>query len=271
MQQAKSLHRPRPEAATCWDGAVNRGIAQISLKGLFRAVTLLAVGLYVLVYIVQRPRIQYRVDHCRAQLRQIWTALAMYEITEGAALSPFVLDNSGRRIHSWRASLLPHLDVGTIANSYDFEQPWDVGPNRQLRNSIPGVYVCPSYAGDERTETSATSYLAILGDTDNRSTGVEVVSRRDAPSILAILELRGTTICWTEPRDLTLEETNQLFESRSGREMLAVHAGSFNILFADGTIETLSANIECGEFWDLVEKHQVLRAKKELNRNRTGD
>src|SRR5262249_58412844 len=67
----------------------------------------------------------------------------------------------GKPWHSWRVLLLPYLGEGNLYNRYHFDEPWDGPNNRQLLDSMPGVFRDPIH-GDDRGHF--TDYAALVGE-----------------------------------------------------------------------------------------------------------
>lgn len=68
---------------------------------------------------------------CLNNLRHIELALHNYHNAHGCFPPAYIVDESGRPMHSWRV-LLPYLEQEALYDQYDFSEPWDGPNNRKL-------------------------------------------------------------------------------------------------------------------------------------------
>ena len=73
----------------------------------------------------------------------------------------FLVGQDGKRWHSWRVLLLPHLGHRDLFDEYDFSQPWDRRKNLRLLDKMPAVFHDPIY-GDDLGHF--THYAALVRD-----------------------------------------------------------------------------------------------------------
>ncbi len=190
---------------------------------------LLIVGILVALLLpaVQAAREAARRAQCSNNEKQIALALLNYESANGHYPPAFVADANGRPMHSWRALILPYLNVPAQAASYDLEQPWDSATNLAVAKQMPEVFRCPS---DPENMGNKTRYMVIV---DPRSVFPGSESRkmseiRDGTSnTVMVVEAAGPGVTWTEPIDLSLDELDQLGSP---------HNQGANISFADGSV-----------------------------------
>ncbi len=146
----------------------------------------------------------------------------------------FVVDESGRPMHSWRVLLLPYLDAGNLYDQYDFSEPWDGPSNRRLLNQRPRTY-----ALHDRNEEpdSLTNYLVVVGpDTmwpGSKATGEPFGGRK-----ILIVENVGADVHWTEPRDLNLDTMNFDLTASSPDGVSSSYLPAA-VALSDGTIRRL--------------------------------
>ncbi len=133
-------------------------------------------------------------------------ALMAYQQEHGHLPPTHMADESGRRMHSWRVLLLPHLGYEDLYARYSFDEPWDGPNNRLLWDERVDVYQCPE---DPQAKSAGfTSYLAVVGESA-RWTGptpctvVFVSSVR--PKRLLIVEVPNSGVRWSQPRDLSAD------------------------------------------------------------------
>ncbi len=145
-------------------------------------------------------------------------------------------------MHSWRVLLLPFIDAGALYDRYDFSEPWDGPNNRQLVSQMPNSYVLP---GEVPGNSGVTNYLAIVGPETvwPGSVGKNFHDIADASNTIMIVENRGSTICWMEPRDLELD--NMSFElSTDPPNGLSSKFKRVGVAMADGSLRGLTRELD---------------------------
>jgi hypothetical protein len=158
---------------------------------------------------------------CRRELEFFSQALIHYHTQAGYLPSAYVMDASGRRMHSWRPRLISFVDVNEYVGAgfhYNFGEPWDSRYNTWFRNktSFHAYYSCPIYAEGSRN----ASYLCVVGgvlwpvptlrdepwsEAGSCSVGKGGVLPSRGEAIL-LVELCESHIPWTKPEDITLSE-----------------------------------------------------------------
>ena len=173
---------------------------------------------------------------CKGHLKQLGVALEQYRMTYGSYPPAFIADSDGRRMHSWRALLLPYLIEGPIG--YDYSEPWDSPENRRFaaeHTELLSRFRCPT---DDASHQTWTSYVAVTG-TATLWPGAECISLDDPEQefgTLLVVELHESGIDWLDPHDL---------ESVVGIRDLAFlrnrsHSEGMNFLTAGDSIGTLN-------------------------------
>ena len=145
---------------------------------------------------------------CRKNLKQIGIALHNYHDDYGTFPPAYVVDETGKPLHSWRVLILPYVeDDGQgkkLYEQYDFSQPWYGPHNRRLWDQRPEVYSCPLSSDDE----TLTAYAAVVGKPCVFS-GAEPMAIADitdgTSNTIIIGEATGAEIRWTEPRDVDFD------------------------------------------------------------------
>jgi hypothetical protein len=142
---------------------------------------------------------------CRNNLRQIAIALHMYHDTYGTFPAPYIADEKGQPMHSWRILIQPFLEGQNLYDTYDFSEPWDGPNNRQLANVNIYDLRCPgaSLAAGETTVFAIVgpqaAWLAGRGRTLS-----ELADGSDDK--LLLIEAVGRNVNWLEPKDLMYKE-----------------------------------------------------------------
>ncbi|PQO35349.1 DUF1559 domain-containing protein [Blastopirellula marina] len=141
------------------------------------------------------------------RLKQLGLALHNYHDVYGCFPPPYVADEQGRPMHSWRVLILPYIEAQDVYDRYDFDEPWD-GPNNILlihERPISFENARLSYEDD-----STTTYQAITGpgtcfDPTAPSVSLGDIKDKHADTLL-LVESCGKPIIWTEPDDISPAE-----------------------------------------------------------------
>ncbi len=183
--------------------------------------------------------------YCTNNLKQFGIALHNYIGAFHAVPPPFVVDERGRRIHSWRAVLLPYFEDEGLRGLYNEKKAWNENDPLVIATPIP-IFRCPQ---SEQLDLphSNTSYVAVVGpDTawrDGKALDIDEITD-GLDNTIAVVEIAAPGVPWADPRDLTFEEAlrgiNQV-EAPNG--ISGPHAGGVNVLFFDGHVEFLSNDI----------------------------
>ena len=180
---------------------------------------------------------------CLSNLKQIALAIHQYRQVNGCFPPACIADKNGKPMHSWRVLVLPYLDQAALYKTYDFSVPWDAPKNRGSLSKCPKVYICPS---DPPISKSAipTSYVAVVGSGAAWAGEKSRIAAGDFPGglrdTILLVEVAGSGIAWTEPKDLALET----FDATAGTPAaLAVssrhhHSDSFFITYTPGPYAT---------------------------------
>jgi prepilin-type processing-associated H-X9-DG protein len=180
---------------------------------------------------------------CRRNLQQIGRAFQLYHDDHGCFPPAYLADENGRPMHSWRVLILPQLGEDAIYEQYNFDQPWDSPENRDLAQSMPDVYGCPS---DWGTWSAETSYMMLVGpETISDGTGTtsldEITDPKDRTIVL--VETSGNLADWIEPTDLEVEGLTFRVNDPACEGIQSNHPGGAHVLFADGSIRFLPNSI----------------------------
>jgi hypothetical protein len=179
---------------------------------------------------------------CMNKLKQLDLALLNYQSTLGRLPPAAGADQVGNQPMSWRVAILPFILENGLYKQYDPKQPWNSPKNLELVKQMPSLFRCPS---DSSPGDGETSYVMLTGpNTVGGTPGSAGVSPQEivnGPSrTIAIVEVHGLKIPWTEPRDITLDELTARL--RSGGRI--AHIAVFNVAMADGSVQNLSATID---------------------------
>lgn len=160
-------------------------------------------------------------------LELLGTSALNYSDTYGRFPPAVVLDESGRRMHSWRVLLLPYIEANAFAEEYDFDAAWNDPANADLADgsryiegekfpdpaSVREVY--QPHLDEASPEDFTTDFLMVVGSAASvpLDSGVPywppggggwktpAVPNSDE---LIIVQVRKSDVHWMEPRDIVL-------------------------------------------------------------------
>ncbi len=184
---------------------------------------------------------------CANNLRRIGVALQQYHNAYRCFPPAIVTDAQGNPMHSWRVAILPYLGEHWLYAQYDWKEPWNGPNNRNLAASVPSVYRCPAATSGVVGETS---YVMIAGAGAAGGDGGHPVSLADirdgASNTVIVVEVAGSQIGWTTPRDLRLEDLSFSLNEAGGQGPSSTHPAGVNVLFCDGSVQALVPSVDPG-------------------------
>jgi prepilin-type processing-associated H-X9-DG protein len=182
---------------------------------------------------------------CINNMKQIGVAMQMYHDQYKCFPPAYIPDENGRPMHSWRVLLLPFMEQQAIYEQYDLNEPWDGPNNSRLAGMIDNVYRCPSE--DTSVHPAETNYVMIVGPgtISDGPTPTQIGQITDGvANTIMVVEVAGSGIHWTEPRDLKLEDAASSLSGGAGNGIGGKHRGVANILFCDGRVDSLAKPID---------------------------
>lgn len=215
-------------------------VAAVSVPALCCVVGLLVA---LLLPAVQAARQAAWKAQCTNNLKHIGVAMHNYAATHGSFPPPYLADENGTPMHSWRVLLLPYLDRSDLYDRYDFDEPWNGPNNSLLAAEMPEVYGCPSAKGN--SDATTTDYVAVVGDglmfDPNRA--VHYADITDGTSnTIAIVEStgpQGNGVEWMSPEDLNVRMLNPAVNGTPGPAIASFHINGANVLMGDGSVHFL--------------------------------
>jgi Protein of unknown function (DUF1559) len=143
-------------------------------------------------------------------------AVVNYGDANGHYPAAFFADANGRPIHSWRIAILPYIGQEALHSQYGFNEPWDGPNNSRLRSNMPKVF---ALHGEYRPGLTTTNYLVVAGSETvfPGTVGLPQKNVKDpSSSTILIVENRGASVCWMEPRDLHMDLMSYSIGSANG-------------------------------------------------------
>lgn len=176
---------------------------------------------------------------CLNNLKNITLALICYADSHKSFPPAYTVDANGNRLHSWRTLILPYLDQQALYESIDLSKPWNDPTNARAFGTELDVFSCPA----AKLSGGLTTYLGNAA-TDGCFTGEHPrpVSGNTFPhhQTLLVVEVASShAVHWMAPQDA--DETI-LLNFGSGNK--SAHIGVLNAGFVDGTVRTLSVDLD---------------------------
>jgi len=193
----------------------------------------------LMVPAVQKTRDAARRAQSMNNLRQMSLAmLNMADSNQGVMPAAAIYSKEGKPFLSWRVQILPYIEEEKLYKEFHLDEPWDSEHNKKLVARMPAIY-----AGSNRKllAEGKTTYLAPVGKETMfppGPKGVRLADVTNGASILLVEADADHAVTWTKPEDLK-------YDPKQPRAGLAVNnPGGFLVLFVDGSIHTLPAEID---------------------------
>ena len=228
---------------------MSTGVIVAIVIGAVLVVLLMCGGILaaLLLPAVSSARDSARRVQCSNNLHQINIALMQYETEHGAFPPAYSVDKNGKPLLSWRVLLLPYLDQDGLYQQFHLDEPWNSPHNRPLAAQMPAIFRCPS---EPNLTGEQTSYVLITG----RGTAYEANQpmrmdrlERGASETLFMAESAESGICWTEPRDVDIENLRFGLNAPPGQGLRSGHARAVVVGYADGRVVSLPKDTPPGE------------------------
>lgn len=186
-------------------------------------------------------------EQCAHGMKDVGMALRAYNDEHGRFPPNCITGEDGRRLLSWRATLLPYLDHVELYSELRLNEPWDSDFNRAVlendNTSARAVFRCWAYNASPRNNAN---YVLLLPPGTECDQPVEVQDDQAATNSAAILliETIESGIHWAEPRDFSVGDISFRVNNPDRRSISSVHRGGANVLFDDGHVEFMSNSID---------------------------
>ena len=211
------------------------------LKASIVSVMLLGLGAAILVPAILSAREAARKSQCQCRFKQIGLALQNYLAAHGTFPPAYTVDPTGKRMHSWRALILPSFEGGSGAQ-YDFSVPWNDPKNRSGLLDV-STYCCPS---DQEFPGPTNRAVVVGAETMWPGTAGRLPSEiKDGLSnTFAAVEVVGGNIPWQQPVDLEFARLDMKINPPSDDGIACRHPKGANFLLADGSVRFIKSDIK---------------------------
>ncbi len=203
----------------------------------------LVIGAFMLIVFLMLPMARRAPEaasrtRCKNNLKQIGVALHNYTELYGSLPPAFTVDVNGRPLHSWRTLILPFIEQKPLYDAIDLSQPWNHPAIAKAYNTELNAFRCPS----AELPPGFTIYLAVSADGGCFEAGAsrEFTDVADGTSnTLMVVEVPNNhSVHWMAPVDAG----EQLILNISQDSELS-HLGGSQLLFMDGSVRFVSANL----------------------------
>lgn len=173
-------------------------------------------------------------------LKLISKALLQYHEKYGRFPPAVVYDpKTNMPMHSWRALLIPFMDVDSGIKSYNFDEPWN-GPTNSLLHTSAGhpfsnPRISTTAVGNDTDFVYVTGTGTIAANKQKSLSQDEILD--GSKETICVVEVASSGIHWLEPRDLDIN-LMQFVSGSYGTEVSAFD-GRPAVLTADGKVHQL--------------------------------
>jgi len=171
-------------------------------------------------------------------MKQLALAMQVYHDAHGTLPPRASYDEDGQPLLSWRVHVLPYLDQQALYLQFHLDEPWDSEHNRTLIERMPALYANPS----ANLAPGMASYLLPVGE------GTVFEGREGVPfrkifdgtsNTIVLVEVNEAAAgVWTKPEELNIRAEAPL------TGLGAAHPGGFAAAFADGSVSSISSDID---------------------------
>ncbi|WDQ18302.1 DUF1559 family PulG-like putative transporter [Rhodopirellula sp. P2] len=204
------------------------------------ALLLVGAGLIAAIQVGSRTATKIRTGRQRLSsiknMEKIASALNAYAADHGVYPAPYTTDGAGRKLHSWRVTILPYLDEDALFNQIDKEVAWNEGENQALvYGQTPTVYRHPESSG---WGTGTVYHLVTGSGTLFPSTGPlgprQVTDGATKTILLVEGQMQSMTQSWMEPYDLDVASIGGAINPPSGKGLGGATEGGVCVATVEG-------------------------------------
>ncbi len=193
--RSQRMDTEQPQATTPGSPAVVTCIVPFIV--FLAIVVLLAIPAF---QVAHEPSRKY---NCINNLKQFGIALHNYAEVHRAIPPAYVVDEDGRRTHSWCRVLLPFFEEEGLRGLYNPKKTWDNQVPAVIETCIPS-FSCPR----SELPVGHTTYVAVVGpDTawpGGQALDIDQITDGLADTI-AVVEIAAPGVPWADPSDLTFK------------------------------------------------------------------
>ncbi len=217
--------------------------------GLVEIVVAIVILLGIAVFLLPNVRSAgpaARRTQCRNNLKQIVLALRNYEDVYHALPPAYTVDAHGKRLHSWRALILPYLEQPGLYKQIDFSKSWDDPANAKAVSRSVDAYHCP----EDPSPRDHTTYLAVVTPKSclQPGKGRRLSDIKSLSNTAVVIEVDSAhAVHWMDPSDADEE----LVLSLNSKSALP-HPGGMLVALVDGSVQFLNIDVSSAARRELI-------------------
>ncbi len=193
---------------------------------------------FLFVRMVQDAREAARGSQCRGHFKQLVMALHFYHDTFKCFPPAYTTDSHGRRMHSWRALILPWIEQRDIVAKYDFSKPWNDPANLAMADQINlDLFHC--HSEPDHGTSLMTNYVVVVGQ-PTAFPGAGSTTKDDITDgledTILLVEIANSDIRWMEPRDLEFDKLSFAINDPHRPGISSSHPRGAGVCFANGVV-----------------------------------
>lgn len=227
--------------------AAGGGLAVVAIALVVMLVLCGGVGVALLLPAVQAARESARRMQSSNNLKQIGLALHNYHDQYKSFPPAVVTDATGKPLYSGRVLLLPYLEQQNLYSAFHLDEPWDSPNNLALSQTPIKTFLD---ASNPNVSPGQTDYLFVTGaGTVFEAGGTPTIGTvaDGLSNTLLVVEVKGSGVKWSEPRDLDLSQPIPLPPGN--------HPNINLILLGDGSVRSVNKNLSPQTIRELATKN----------------
>jgi hypothetical protein len=221
----------------------------LTLVELLVIIAIIGVLVALLLPNVRTSREAARRNQCQNYLRQIAVALKMYEDHHRMLPPAYTTDSNGKPLHSWRALIIPYMEIGGLHDSIDPAKSWDDPANcGPLQTCLP-MFQCPSVPFEHND--NRTNYLAVVTPRSciRATQPRNLADLSGASKKLLVIDVDiDHAVPWMAPVDADEE----LVLGIGGPKAKSPHPSIMQAAFLDGSVQALRTDMPADERRELI-------------------
>ena len=192
---------------------------------------------------------------CMNNMRQILLAILTYESAHGhLPRDTSTVNDKGETIRaSWRAHIMPFMEMDSSGFRYRFDEPWDSANNAAMQTRFSDwTFQCPSHQTGSKTPYKLVAGKGTAFEVNGKVAFNECVDGADFT--VALVEDIQNPVEYFKPEDLSVDEAIELFNNTSKKHAAHIRDHFFSIEYVGFHFASLDGSLHR---WPVNPKGQV--------------